>query len=81
MSAAKEFHVGDRVRISPACPIDFEAAGPLPGDSGEIVSTPGSGDARACFAVRLRRMPSPWLIPRQYLEPAGARRRPVDERA
>lgn len=76
MSAVTEFRVGDRVRVSPGCPIDFEAAGPLPGDSGKIVSTPCSGDARACFAVRLRRMSYPWLIPRQYLEPAGGRRRP-----
>lgn len=74
MFAATEFCIGDRVRISPACPIDFEAVGPLPGDLGEIVSTPGSGDAPACFAVRLGRMPSPWLIPRQYLQPVGLRR-------
>lgn len=71
MSDFIAFHIGDPVRISPACPIDFEAAGPLPGDMGEIVSTPSGSDARACFAVRLRRMPYDWLIPRQYLEPVG----------
>ena len=72
MSASNAFRIGDQVKISPACPIDFEAAGPLPGDLGEIVSVPGAGDSRACFAVRLSRMPSPWYIPRQYLVPAGA---------
>lgn len=73
MSASTVFRIGDRVKISPACPIDFEATGPLPGDLGEIVSVPDSGDSRACFAVRLRRMSSPWFIPQQYLEPVGVR--------
>lgn len=72
MSDSIRFRIGDRVKISPACPIDFEGAGPLPGDLGEIVSTPGAGDSRACFAVRLRRMASPWFIPQQYLQPVGA---------
>ncbi len=49
MSAPSVFHIGDRLKISPACPIDFEATGPLPGDLGEIVSTPECGDARDLF--------------------------------
>ena len=73
MSDSTAFRIGDRVKLSPACPIDFEAAGPLPGDLGEIISVPRSGDTRACFAVRLRQMVSPWLIPGQYLEPVGGR--------
>lgn len=72
ISESSAFRIGDRVKISPGCPIDFEGAGPLPGDRGEIVSAPSPSDARACFAVRLRRMASPWFIPRQYLEPVGA---------
>lgn len=72
MSDSSAFRIGDRVKISPACPIDFEGAGPLPGDRGEIVSEPSFGDARACFAVRLGRIPSAWFIPRQYLEPVDA---------
>ena len=75
MSASNAFRIGDQVKISPACPIDFEAAGPLPGDLGRIVSTPGASDARACFAVSLSRMPNLWYIPQQYLVPVSAGRR------
>ena len=74
MSDPGDFRIGDSVKLSPACPIDFEGAGPLPGDMGEIISAPNPADARACFAVRLRRMPSAWLIPRKYLEAVGKRR-------
>ncbi len=74
MSVAKIYRVGDLVKISPACPIDFEGVGPLPGDCGEIVSSPRRGDARSCFGVRVNRDPAHWLIPRQYLEPVHRRR-------
>jgi len=69
MSMSTVYRVGDLVKISPACPIDFEGVGPLPGDCGEIVSSPRQGDARSCFAVRMGRQPSHWLIPGEYLVP------------
>lgn len=47
---------------------------PLPGDLGEIVSMPPPSDVRACFAVRLGRVPSHWFIPRKYLERVSASR-------
>ena len=69
MSRSVVYHVGDVVKISSACPIDFEGIGPLPGDCAEIVSSPRHGDARSCFAVRMNREPSHWLIPGEYLLP------------
>lgn len=68
MMPMRTFALGDRVKMAGHCPIDFEGTGPLPGDLGRIVAVPERNDQEACLGIRFDRGPSPWLIPRRYLE-------------
>ena len=68
MIPATTFELGERVRLSRSCPIDFEGIGPLPGDLGEIVELPVKDDERHETGVRFERVSARWEIPSDYLE-------------
>lgn len=71
MIPAAIFELGERVRVVPSCPIDFEGIGPLPGDVGEVVLPPERGDDRNYTVVRFERLSAHWRIPGHYLERTG----------
>jgi len=67
MASTMEFGIGDRVRLAPGCPIDFEGVGPRPGERGEILARPEGHDARRHYRVAFASR-QPWWIPGGYLE-------------
>lgn len=64
------FQPGDRVKISPACPIDWEGAGPLPGDEGYVLARSEGYDVLEGLSVHFERIRSAWVVPHRYLENA-----------
>ena len=69
MSYPRAYGLGDRVKLSTSCPIDFESVGPVPGTTGRVVALTHPGDFRRCLGVRFEGMGSAWAIPSRYLEP------------
>ena len=59
---------GTHVRITAHCPIDFEGAGPVPGEVGRVVALPGGINQRGAVAVSFERLGSPWIVPIRFLE-------------
>ncbi len=66
------FQPGDRVKISPACPIDWEGAGPLPGDEGYVLGRDEQDGVLEGLRVRFERIRSTWVVPQRYLDYAEA---------
>ena len=60
---------GTHVKITGHCPIDFEGAGPVPGEVGQVVALSGGTADRGAVAVSFARLVSPWVIPVRFLEP------------
>ena len=59
--------LGTHVRLATDCPIDFEGAGPVPGEAGQIVALSGGTVERGVVAVSFERLASPWIIPIRFL--------------
>ena len=64
----KTITLGTNVRLATDCPIDFEGAGPVPGEAGRIVALSGDPVQRDAAAVSFERLVSPWIIPTRFLE-------------
>jgi len=59
---------GTHVSITANCPIDFEGAGPVPGEVGQVVALSGGTVERGVVAVSFERLGSPWIIPIRFLD-------------
>ena len=64
----KTITLGTHVRLATDCPIDFEGAGPVPGEAGHVVALSGGTMERGIVAVSFERLESPWIIPSRFLE-------------
>ncbi len=64
------FEPGDRVKISPACPIDWEGVGPLPGDVGYVLTAADADGMLEGLTVHFERVHAAWIVPPRYLERA-----------
>ena len=62
---------GSRAKLSDDCPIDFEGAGPVPGEVCRIVSQRKRTTKDGVTAVKLERSDAIWLIPSRYVEAVG----------
>ena len=60
--------MGTHVRLASGCPLDFEGAGPVPGEAGEVIALSGGTVERGVVAVSFERLASPWIIPTRFLE-------------
>lgn len=60
---------GDRVHLSPGCPLDFEGVGPAPADAGEVIGFQAGSSGPGVAMVRFERRPGLWSIPVAYLDP------------
>ena len=65
----KTIKFGTHVMITAHCPIDFEGAGPVPGEVGQVVALSGGMVRSGVVAVRFDRLVSPWVIPTRFLQP------------